>query len=242
MNFVLTAAILDSFPHTEYACQKKCTKQLPCSHRCIETCSAECRSDCSCNEGNELTVVEPVQQSNAITPIQIQDIPKSLEAFRQYAEGGHVESDRHLSQLAPLLPSYQGLPGAPAAPNFTAVAATGTADSNITVASNAGNANMGQATASDATAAMQVLRVRDDGKGGIRSLYREIYRPDSNIELLAPSTVAPAGPVASAAATPILAPGSPSIPGIHSQVPRDGSNAPNIPNVKDDGEENLLDL
>ena len=127
------------YPHNQVVCQKKCYKQLVCGHSCIATCSVECRSDCSCdsNQGIKDGTIE-----NVIVPTP--DVPKALQAFREYADGGHTQADQTTIVLAEQQrPEGDGMDwkGLNLTEDFT------------------------------------MLRVKDDGNGRIRSVYRETYNP-----------------------------------------------------------------
>lgn len=90
------------FSHDMVNCKTPCTKTLECGHDCKEECYLPCRCDCSKGRGpTTARGTSPVQlsgSSQALLHRLTQNPAEFAESrpFRDYAQGGHVQSDAKL--------------------------------------------------------------------------------------------------------------------------------------------------
>lgn len=169
------------YPHESIKCEKRCTKKLSCGHACIETCAAECKSDCKCYAPEQDVIPSP-SHHGAPKPLP----SRSVAPFRKYAEGGHVDADLALAarlaaqQLQDQV--QEGFPNsAPQPKNLDlerrANAQFADAFPLLPGSSKVAKTSMGLPGSGPSTTDMRVLRQQDDGRGGVRSVYRETYSP-----------------------------------------------------------------
>ncbi len=119
-----TDSTSNRFSHGFYDCPKRCTRSLPCGHPCVEVCSAECKANCICddngvdeevNDEEILAVRHQKSSSNHPSGAPVNGHPQEprwdfskwtnprpgefsvhAKAYNDFAQGGHVESDRAL--------------------------------------------------------------------------------------------------------------------------------------------------
>ena len=94
------------FTHDLINCKKPCERKLECGHHCEEVCYLPCRCECHTGRGRSTTrgtspvkVLRSSQAPLQRRPRDAAEFPES-RAFRDYAEGGHVESDAKLAAQA----------------------------------------------------------------------------------------------------------------------------------------------
>ncbi len=88
------------FSHDLVDCRAICKKRLECGHECAQPCHLPCR--CTCNRKERGHHV-----SRSPSPITRRTLPITEEgrAFREYSEGGHIESDAKINANAAALVS-----------------------------------------------------------------------------------------------------------------------------------------
>lgn len=94
------------FGHDMVNCKKPCIKILECEHKhkCLEECYLPCRCACTENRGR------PADRTPS--PIKLPPLPRQdslpedrtpltgrTQAFRDFAEGGHIESDANFAAM-----------------------------------------------------------------------------------------------------------------------------------------------
>ncbi len=89
------------FSHDLVDCREICRMRLECGHECAQFCYLPCR--CTCNRKERGHHVN----SRSISPITSRTLPITEEgrAYREYSEGGHVESDAKINADAAALVS-----------------------------------------------------------------------------------------------------------------------------------------
>lgn len=89
------------FSHDLVDCKAICKRALECGHECQQTCGQDCT--CSCNDirGRDViagSISTPPLQSES-SPKRALPITEEGRPFREYAEGGHKESDANLDAI-----------------------------------------------------------------------------------------------------------------------------------------------
>lgn len=89
------------FSHDLVDCKATCKRLLECGHECQQTCGQDCT--CSCNDvrGRDAIagrISTPPPQS-ASSPKRPLPMTEEGRPFREYAEGGHKESDANLEAI-----------------------------------------------------------------------------------------------------------------------------------------------
>ena len=114
-----------SFPHKDVLCKAPCNRLRECGHPCLELCYLPCR--CICGEGRTPPVenapaqrlsensrsrsesrVRPIRTESQLasrhgspmSQLSRRDIADQIEAFQDFAKGGHVEADQKFVEHA----------------------------------------------------------------------------------------------------------------------------------------------
>ena len=175
-------------PHDVIECQKRCIRILGCGHPCALPCSADCEAECDCKVkrvAGERELNLPMHYAKAVAnsstqpqekrPSSTATIPKnpsssedkkptlhyrpgSMDAFNDYAQGGHVNHDQSLANIAEQRANEARLKELDAE---NAAALFGLPD-----------------VLDPAASASQVELVRTkDGMGGVRNVWAGTYKP-----------------------------------------------------------------
>lgn len=141
-------------------CKKGCNRRLQCGHSCTELCFLPCKSDCACEkdfdhvvaltESSEKTHAAPLDYAKARSP-------HNTQPYRDFATGGHVESDRNLAALL----------------QREAAEAQGKQLDKENFAALFSNSE--GAVPVDETKKMTLVRRMPDGKGGSRGVWKEAF-------------------------------------------------------------------
>lgn len=90
-----------AFSHDLVQCKFKCNKILECGHECQQPCGKDC--GCSCNDvrgrGNIAGRISTPPPQSESSPKRALPITEEGRPFREYAEGGHKESDANLDAI-----------------------------------------------------------------------------------------------------------------------------------------------
>lgn len=148
----LCSLMCHPFSHESVSCKKSCNRRLKCGHTCIELCYLPCKSSCACN--NDFEAVDPETHTQPHS-----DIPQSIQPFRDYAAGGHVEADRRLHALADR-DAAKARGQQLDKENYAALFS----DPSVLV---------------DKTEKMTLARTRSNGEGGSRGVWKGTYEPQS---------------------------------------------------------------
>ena len=83
--------------HDLVNCHAPCNKQLECGHSCREYCYIPCQ--CTCDSSRRPTPLSGPLARPQRPQLFTGDTGESVGAYREYATGGHVESDDRLAEL-----------------------------------------------------------------------------------------------------------------------------------------------
>lgn len=90
-----------AFSHDLVDCKAVCTRQLECGHECQQPCGQDCSCSCNAARGRDNIagrISTPPPQSES-SPKRALPITEEGRPFREYAEGGHKESDANLDAI-----------------------------------------------------------------------------------------------------------------------------------------------
>lgn len=90
-----------AFSHDLVDCKALCKRQLECGHECQQPCGQDCSCSCNTARGRDNIagrISTPPPQSES-SPKRALPITEEGRPFREYAEGGHKESDANLDAI-----------------------------------------------------------------------------------------------------------------------------------------------
>ena len=112
------------FPHTDVLCNEPCKRPRPCGHSCLEACYSTCRCICSNDRDavhaarivEDLPVKKPHSKTHSGSQSRVHQFPplpssstsqrsrheikQSVQAYQDFAKGGHVEADKKIAANA----------------------------------------------------------------------------------------------------------------------------------------------
>ena len=157
------------FSHDVVYCKKHCNRRLECGHPCTELCYLPCKSGCVCENQVQATDYASVsngspkkkrmlRNSSQYPDSPQRDVPQDTQAYRDFAAGGHVESDKNLVALVE---------------RETAKARGKQLDEENFAAL---FSNQGDDALTDEIEKMTLVRTSSDKEGGNRGLWKGTYK------------------------------------------------------------------
>lgn len=89
-----------AFSHDLVDCKAICKKPLECGHECQQPCGQDCSCSCNAVRGRDNIagrMTTPPQSESS--PKRALPITEEGRPFREYAEGGHIESDANIDAI-----------------------------------------------------------------------------------------------------------------------------------------------